>query len=110
MSPTQAGDRLVVDLMGDLAGILSIATAQDRRAVTDDLSKVQPVQESESSDDTPKTEKAAENGGLDLAEVMVDLREEREPPSLLTGRLSFQFGRKQALVAGARFELATFRL
>ncbi len=44
LSPTDTGDRLVVDLRGDLAGILSVATKHERSLITSDLSKLQPVQ------------------------------------------------------------------
>lgn len=43
LTPTDGGDRLTVDLNGDLAGILSIATKRERPRVERDLSNFQPV-------------------------------------------------------------------
>lgn len=51
LTPSDDGENLTVDLVGDLAGILSIATNRDRRSVEDDLSKLQPVQQAESDED-----------------------------------------------------------
>ncbi len=45
LTPSKEGDRLVVDLNGDLAGILAIATKQDRPLVTSSLLKLKPVQQ-----------------------------------------------------------------
>lgn len=73
LTPTPSADRLVVDLIGDLAGILSIATSQDRTAVTGDLSKLQPVDHLESFDELAEMEKAAKDGGPILSEVIVDM-------------------------------------
>ena len=109
ITPTETGDRLTVDLMGDLAGILSIATAQDRRAVADDLSRVQPVQQTEHLSE-PEKGKAAQNGGLFPKAMVAGTRTERQQPSLQTGRLPFLSGSQEALVAGAGFEPAAFRL
>ncbi|GGZ32926.1 hypothetical protein [Asticcacaulis endophyticus] len=47
ITPTKEGDRLTVDLIGDLGGILSMATKRDRNAVLSDLSKLQPVQQAD---------------------------------------------------------------
>jgi site-specific DNA recombinase len=72
LTPREDGKSLSVDLIGDLAGILSIATKEGRIVVENELSKLQPVNES-----------SAEFQGLDGSTV--------------------------AMVAGARFELTTFR-
>ncbi|MEX0956367.1 MAG: recombinase family protein [Rhizobiaceae bacterium] len=50
LTPSEDGEKLTVDLVGDLAGILSIATERDRRVVNSDLSKFQPVQQVKSPD------------------------------------------------------------
>lgn len=79
LTPTEAGDRLTVDLIGDLAGILSVATKRDKSAVAAELSKLQPVQQGD-AEDSPEKERTAEFRG------------------------------SEALVAGAGFEPAAFRL
>jgi len=58
LTPTATGDRLTVDLIGDLAGILSIATKRDKADVTSELSKLQPVQHD--AEDGPKTRRPAD--------------------------------------------------
>ena len=45
LTPTAEGDRLTVDLYGDLAGILSVATNGDRPLVDSGLSWIQPDQQ-----------------------------------------------------------------
>ncbi len=47
LTPSEDGTHLVVDLVGDLAGILSVATNRDKRTVKGDLSKLQPVQQND---------------------------------------------------------------
>ena len=76
-TPVWQEQRLAVDLVGDLAGILAIASNRDRKAVEADLLKIQPVQTGD--DDEDKQNSAV-------------------PQNV------------EALVAGAGFEPATFRL
>lgn len=45
LTPNDAGDDLTIDLIGDLAGILSVATSSDSDRVAAELSKIQPVQQ-----------------------------------------------------------------
>ncbi|MDA5556449.1 recombinase family protein, partial [Shimia sp. MMG029] len=52
--PNEAGDDLTIDLIGDLAGILSVATSSESSRVAAELSKLQPMQQGVS----PKTTKA----------------------------------------------------
>jgi site-specific DNA recombinase len=72
--------RLTVDLIGDLAGILSIATKERRLVIENELSKLQPVNGNDGC------EAEAENGDFPETGVI------------------------PAMVAGAGFEPATFRL
>ena len=60
LTPREGEKGLSVDLVGDLAGILSIATKSGRLAVESELSKLQPVNEAEHLD-------SAESEGDDLA-------------------------------------------
>ncbi len=83
-------DELAVDLIGDLAGILSIATRRDRSVIERDLSEHQPVHDVEKPRDSGKY-MALVAGGHNTH----DLRDQ---------------GKYMALVAGAGFEPATFRL
>jgi hypothetical protein len=71
VTPTKAGDRLTVDLIGDLAGILSIASKRDRKSVFDDLSRPRSVQQTGDPDDGPRHAKTAANGGLANKVAMV---------------------------------------
>jgi site-specific DNA recombinase len=117
MTPVPAENRLAVDLVGDLAGILSIATNRDRLSVQADLSKLQPVQQ----DDTESGEKhrdSQNSADLPLSAAMVaGNRLLHQPtsdnnPSTEKGkgpRLREPFA-STAVVAGAGFEPATFRL
>ena len=43
LTPTEDGKSLTVDLIGDLAGILSVATSRDKRTIQFDLSEFKPV-------------------------------------------------------------------
>ena len=120
MSPDETGDNLAVHLIGDLAGILSIATNRKRASIIDDLSKVQPVQqeEEEGSEDA----KTASGGGFALPMALVAgnriARQFSDGPTSLAlvagGRLKRHFSQSsflgEALVAGAGFEPAAFRL
>lgn len=60
LTPRKGEKGLTVDLVGDLAGILSIATKSGRLAVESGLSKLQPVNEAELIE-------SAEHGSDDLA-------------------------------------------
>ena len=52
LTPDESGNALTVDLVGDLAGILSIATNHGRPVIDDELLKLQPVNEMDASDET----------------------------------------------------------
>ncbi len=82
LTPNERGDELTVDLIGDLAGILSVATTMGSTRIAAELSKLQQVHQELSG----RTTKAPE-GALSLA-------------STLQG----------SLVAGVGFEPTTFRL
>ncbi len=83
LTPTEGTDGLTVDLIGDLAGILSVATSSESSRIHTELSKLQPVQQNHGLDMQTAPEGAAFAG---LAPTQV------------------------VLVAGAGFEPATFRL
>ncbi len=80
LTPKDDGQHLTVDLIGDLAGILSIATRKDRPLVEKELLKLQPVTGNDGRKDDAKEDKPQENWAI------------------------------LAMVAGAGFEPATFRL
>jgi len=84
LTPNEAGDDLTIDLIGDLAGILSVATSSESTRVAAELSKIQPVQQ-----DSLKTTKAPQinSGGALRVEPL-----------------------QEVLVAGVGFEPTTFRL
>ena len=99
---------LSVDLVGDLAGILSIASTHDKLAVTGELSKLQPVNETE--DDADQASMADNRDGLDQGDVIGNvgfLESTSSTPRTPNKRDSWG---ALAMVAGARFELTTFRL
>ena len=77
LTPSEDGDRLVVNLVGDLAGILTIATAKDRRTIDCTLENAQPPAENED-------QMSMKSEGSEMPQA--------------------------AVVAGAGFEPATFRL
>jgi transposase len=87
--------KLTVDLVGDLAGILSIATNRDKSAVSMDLSKCQPV--SQDTSKNPRKSKKNSNLNAEIAEqvkLVAGVRSGRNGPSK---------GPKQVtLVAGVR--------
>ena len=101
LTPTETGDRLTVDLFGDLAGILSIATKRDRQAIEHDLSKHQPVQLNDFSA-TTRNAKTTINGGFPSSIALVAGK--RSKRDYISGKAP------EALVAGAGFEPAAFRL
>lgn len=43
LTPNETGEELTVDLIGDLAGILSVATSSESARVAGELSKLQQV-------------------------------------------------------------------
>ncbi|CAH1658948.1 hypothetical protein BOSEA31B_11781 [Hyphomicrobiales bacterium] len=97
-----------MDLVGDLAGILAIATNRGSATVSSELSKLKPVNE---MDDELE---AAENGqsgitGSILAMVAGN-RTGRQSKTAQEGPVFRDSWAASAMVAGARFELTTFRL
>lgn len=85
-TPVPGEKRLALDLIGDLAGILTIATKRDRMAINGELSKFQPVQNDAEDGSSPQ-------------------HPDRKKP-----QFPGAFASHSAVVAGARFELTTFRL
>lgn len=71
VTPTETDDRLTVDLIGDLAGILSIATKRDRKSISDGLSEHQLVQQTDDFEVPTKNTKTAMNGGFASSIAMV---------------------------------------
>ncbi|NKE48646.1 recombinase family protein [Roseomonas frigidaquae] len=128
LTPRKGGKGLTVDLVGDLAGILSIATKSGRLAVESELSKLQPVNEAELID-------SAEHGSDDLAvlasmAVVAGNRLLQESDSEITPAMAMVAGERSvheskaaqarrniretwaaiAVDAGTGFEPVTFRL
>jgi site-specific DNA recombinase len=96
LTPDKAATKLTADLMGDLAGILTIATQDARESVEQHLSKV----DGEFSD----TDAIPDEGKMAM---VAGGRSKRSLSSVFSDASSHN---KEALVAGARFELTTFRL
>ena len=130
VTPTDEGDRRTVDLIGDLAGILSIATKQDRDSVAEDLSRLQPVQQTDATDaenddsadfcastalvagrrairDLPNAESFRQEAMVAGGRTNRDLPDEPQKNKAPQGLGSFQ---QVAMVAGTGFEPVTFRL
>ena len=82
LTPNESGEELTIDLIGDLAGILSVATSSESVRIAAELSKLQLVQQELSG----RTTKAPE-GALTLGSTL-----------------------QVELVAGVGFEPTTFRL
>ncbi len=99
LTPTADGESLTVDLIGDLAGILSIATNRDRRTIEYDLSEHQPVQESA---ETPRSPDGLSPTFVKQQAMVAGGRSKRQ--------LTPKMGRQLAMVAGVGFEPTTFRL
>jgi len=95
LTPIPEEKRLAVDLIGDLAGILGIATNRDRKAVSADLSKLQPVQFGEEGSPAAADDSfpADDNSAQDV-QVRFPNRQKESPP--------FQGGSSLMLVAGGR--------
>ncbi|UWR90346.1 recombinase family protein [Phaeobacter inhibens] len=82
LTPNIAGEELTIDLIGDLAGILSVATSSESARVAAELSKLQQVHQELSA----RTTKAPEGALMSCSTSQVEL------------------------VAGVGFEPTTFRL
>ncbi|APX17652.1 resolvase [Phaeobacter inhibens] len=82
LTPNETGEELTVDLIGDLAGILSVATSSESARVAAELSKLQQVHQGLSA----RTTKAPEGALVSCSTLQVEL------------------------VAGVGFEPTTFRL
>jgi site-specific DNA recombinase len=99
LTPQEGEKTLSVDLIGDLAGILSVATKRGRLAIENELSKLQPV----NGNDADEASEAGGNADPELIRAVV--------AGNRTGHR--KFAEKEdilAMVAGAGFEPATFRL
>ena len=82
LTPDIAGEELTIDLIGDLAGILSVATSSESARVAAELSKLQQVHQELSA----KTQTAPRRGCVSASALQAEL------------------------VAGVGFEPTTFRL
>ena len=96
--------RLTVDLYGDLAGILSIATNKDKQEITRELSKA-----------TPKAQETWITGDRFAKYVDPDSRQDTmvagvQPALHLSADSSSKTSKQDTLVAGVGFEPTTFRL
>jgi len=120
LSPREGSDGLSVDLVGGLAGILSSASNRGRLVVTNELSKLQQVDEA--NDESDNAPGGAEGPGFVEPSAMVagDRSGHSEPMAMVAGG---RFRRAEcpnakgpaiagpsAMVAGAGFEPTTFRL
>jgi site-specific DNA recombinase len=123
LTPKAGKKELTIDLIGDLAGILSIATSRERGAVEADLSKLQPVQQSggaenplaDQSPDGKKPQKTAVSANIlamvagerfgrrGLSNPFSEAEKQKTP-------VSRGFEASEAMVAGTGFEPVTFRL
>ncbi|MEO0636981.1 MAG: recombinase family protein [Pseudomonadota bacterium] len=101
LTPSEDGERLVVDLVGDLAGILTIATAKDRRTIDHTLRDARPV-----TDDRDKTSAGSGDDEMPQVAMVAGADSRRDLPIQSGGDVEPQ----AAMVAGAGFEPATFRL
>ena len=134
LTPKPDGKGLSIDLIGDLAGILSIATKRDRDAIAADLSKLQPVQHDASDDiaeetqDSKKPQKSAVSAnfqamvaGAGFGHSKDETRPSFDGRVFVTPRRGLNdtpssnaskepLTNREAMVAGAGFEPATFRL
>ena len=119
LTPQEGGKQLSVDLIGDLAGILSIATKQGRPVIENELSKLQPVNENDEGD------ASGDSGNADSAVILAVVagnRPRHQPKTANEAVLAMVAGDRTsrrktagnvtipAVVAGAGFEPATFRL
>ncbi len=86
LTPNETGEELTVDLIGDLAGILSVATTSESSRIAAELSKLQHVHQ----ELRVETQTAPQGGCVS---------------AYSTGATS-----QEALVAGVGFEPTTFRL
>lgn len=112
VTPTETGERLTVDLIGDLAGILAVATKRDRRSVNDDLSKFQSVQRNGRSLHDLDDAEGEEDSYPHMSEALVAGTRSRR--QVIQGAPEYPFNAKkassifnaaclqEALVAGAR--------
>ena len=132
LSPQEGVNGLSVDLIGDLAGILSIATKRGRLVVSNELSKLQPVNEacseesgvgsgSAAGEASPIERLSRRTAESSMAMVAGGRSGHSEPMAMVAGN---RLGRQElgptqkgpalagpsAMVAGAGFEPTTFRL
>ena len=109
LTPTPEKDRLTVDLIGDLSGILAIATNRDKAAVKSDLTGFEPIEETPENIDS--TAQMAVVAGV---RSNMRFRDVNKEGGLIDLPSSFNRNamksKQMAMVAGARFELTTFRL
>ena len=122
LTPKEENKGLSVDLVGDLAGILSIATNSGRLAIQSELSKLQPVNETASAgsdvlSDLPAMAVVA--GGRSLHEsdpsaspkaVVAGRRSVHERKAAQDRRNIRETWASMAVDAGTGFEPVTFRL
>jgi len=98
LTPTESGEELTVDLIGDLAGILSVATTMESSRIAAELSKLQQVYQELSGRTTKAPEGALTLGSTLQVDLVAGARFKRglpDPEFPLTPA-------QAALVAGAR--------
>ena len=132
LTPHPTEDRLVVDLVGDLAGILSVAAKRDRDSISSDLSKLQPVQQTGEHEEAQNSaissmlpvmvagarsshgqrgyEKTPETGVSSATSVMVAGTGLGHKPQISGGAPEGGVSASSVMVAGVGFEPTTFRL
>ncbi|MGL1921248.1 MAG: recombinase family protein [Hyphomicrobiales bacterium] len=99
LTPTEDNESLTVDLIGDLAGILSIATSRDKRTIKFDLSEHQPVQETAEFSGSPSD---LNSKSVEQLVMVAGVRSKRQ--------LRSSSNEQEVMVAGVGFEPTTFRL
>jgi site-specific DNA recombinase len=115
LTPVAGEKRLSIDLIGDLAGILSIASNRDKEAVKAELSNVNLVQDDDAAGDEGNSGVPGTSSKQDalLAGAKLDrnMSGDRQPKSQNQRTpLSRGSQNQSGLVAGTGFEPVTFRL
>ena len=127
LTPKGGTKELSVDLVGDLAGILSIATNSGRLAIQSELPKLQPVNETDDDGVAGAKETSHLAGSVAMVAGTRILREETPTRAIRSRTVSGHETRyngeaakerryirdswgAEAVVAGTGFEPVTFRL
>ncbi|WP_408021690.1 recombinase family protein [Siccirubricoccus phaeus] len=99
LTPREGGKGLTVDLVGDLAGILSIATKSGRLTVAGELSKLQPVNETALDNSPGSISDCLAEAAMTVAGGHLPSQERRATP---TSRIVRDAEAVVAVVAGER--------